>query len=149
MKLMGDIRNRNLRFNLEELEQRKAWEYLQQMDKKKLGSQNQLIVRAIDEFFERYYELEKDPFLETREKEENFMTRIVEGVVRGTKAQMPNLVSAYMMQMVGQMMQGTQAGTNITNPAVKTADSNDDTLTPVETESEMIDNQDLDWEFLG
>ena len=146
---MGDIRNRNLRFNLEELEQRKAWEYLQQMDKKKLGSQNQLIVRSINEFFERYYSLEEDPFLETREKEENFMTRIVEGVVRGTKEQMPNLVSAYMMQVVGQMIQGTQAGTNITIPIVETVESKDDTLTHLEAESEMIDNPDLDWEFLG
>jgi len=149
VKLMPDIRNRNLRFNLEELEQRKAWEYLQQMDKKKLGSQNQLIVRAINEFFERYYELEEDPFLETREKEENFISRIVEGVVRGTKEQMPNLVSAYMMQVVGQMMQGAQAGTNITTQTVMTAESKDDTLTPLDAEPEIIDNPDLDWEFLG
>ena len=68
-----NIRNTNLRFNLEKDLQRKAWEYLQTMDKQEFRSYSQVIALALVEYFDRYYRTQEDPYLETREREERFV----------------------------------------------------------------------------
>ena len=80
--MAANIRNTNLRFNLEKDLQRKAWEYLQTMDKQEFRSYSQVIALALVEYFDRYYRTQEDPYLETREREEQFVNQIVEAVER-------------------------------------------------------------------
>ena len=47
------VHSTNLRFNTEKETQRRAWEYLQGMDKRQFKSYNQVISSALVEYFER------------------------------------------------------------------------------------------------
>lgn len=64
------IRNTNLRFNLDKDQQRKAWEYLQTMDRQNFKSYSQVISLALVDYFDHYYRTQADPYQETREREE-------------------------------------------------------------------------------
>lgn len=71
-----NIRNTNLRFNLDKDVQSRAWQYLQTMDKKKFKSYSQIIAISLVDYFDRYYKKQDDPYLETREREEALLTRL-------------------------------------------------------------------------
>ena len=47
------VHTTNLRFNTEKETQRRAWEYLQGMDKRQFKSYSQVISAALVEYFER------------------------------------------------------------------------------------------------
>lgn len=70
--MQNNIRNTNLRFNLDKEQQRRAWEYLQTMDRQDFKSYSQVISLALVDYFDRYYRTQADPYLETREREELF-----------------------------------------------------------------------------
>ena len=76
--MANNIRSTNLRLNLEKDLQRKAWEYLQAMDKQEFRSYSHAIALALVNFFDRYYRTQEDPYLETREREERFVAQIIE-----------------------------------------------------------------------
>ena len=63
--MQNNIRNTNLRFNLDKAQQRKAWEYLQTMDRQDFKSYSQVISLALVDYFDRYYRTQADPYLET------------------------------------------------------------------------------------
>ena len=65
--MQNHIRNTNLRFNLDKDQQRRAWEYLQTMDRQNFKSYSQVISLALVDYFDRYYRTQADPYLETRE----------------------------------------------------------------------------------
>ena len=69
-----------LRFDLDDEEERKAYNHLQNRDKAEFGSYTKLVVRSVNEFFERRARLEADPYLETREKEDAFIARVLDAV---------------------------------------------------------------------
>ena len=69
-----------LRFDLADEGERKAYDYLQKRDKAEFGSYTKLVVRAINEFFERRLRLKDDPYFETREKEDAFIARVLDTV---------------------------------------------------------------------
>ena len=69
-----------LRFDLADVEERKAYNYLQNRDKAEFGSYTKLVSRAVNEFFERRSRLESDPYFETREKEDAFIARVLDAV---------------------------------------------------------------------
>lgn len=71
--MQNNIRNTNLRFNLGKEQQRRAWEYLQTMDRQDFKSYSQVISLALVDYFDRYYRTQADPYLETREREELFV----------------------------------------------------------------------------
>ena len=77
---MSEIRTTNLRFNLGKEPQRKAWQYLQTMDKSVFKSYNQAVATAVVDYFDRYYQTQDDPYLETRAREEQFVQQIVDAV---------------------------------------------------------------------
>ena len=79
--MQNNIRNTNLRFNLDKEQQRRAWEYLQTMDRQDFKSYSQVISLALVDYFDRYYRTQADPYLETREREELFVKQIVEYIV--------------------------------------------------------------------
>ena len=53
--MQNHIRNTNLRFNLEKDLQRKAWEYLQSMNREEFKSYSHAISLALVDYFDRYY----------------------------------------------------------------------------------------------
>ena len=75
-----DIKPLCLRFDLANEEERKAYEYLQNRDKSEFGSYTKLVVRSVNEFFERRLRLKDDPYFETREKEDAFIARVLDAV---------------------------------------------------------------------
>lgn len=91
--MAANIRNTNLRFNLEKDLQRKAWEYLQTMDKQEFRSYSQVIALALVEYFDRYYRTQEDPYLETREREERFVDQILKAVEKSLEQYLPLFLS--------------------------------------------------------
>jgi len=86
---MSHIFNTVLRLNLDHQEDRKAWEYLQQLDKQKYKSYSKAIIVSINDHFDREQRLRDDPYLETRQKEDEFHQRIEAAVRRGLQAYAP------------------------------------------------------------
>lgn len=121
-----NIRSTNLRFNLDKDVQNRAWQYLQTMDKKKFKSYSQIIAISLVDYFDRYYKKQDDPYLETREREERFVTQIVTAV----ESVMDRTLPVYLA--------GCMAG--IAQIASQTA------VAAIEPEPE---DADLDWDFLG
>ena len=75
---MKQIYTTTLRLNLADEDDRRAYEYLQLMDKKQYRSYSKAIVTAINDHFDRQNRLSSDPYLETREKEDAFLQRVME-----------------------------------------------------------------------
>ena len=69
------IINTNIRLNLNRPEDRRAWEYLQRLDRKKYKSYSRAVVAAVNDHFSRQERLAADPYLETREKEDAFLEK--------------------------------------------------------------------------
>lgn len=78
---MKRIFTTTLRLDLTDDEDRRAWAYLKQMDKKQHRSYSKAIVMAVNAYFERLERLTSDPYLETREKEDAFLQKIQETIV--------------------------------------------------------------------
>lgn len=79
------IINTNIRFNLDNADDRKAYEYLQGMDRKQYKSYTKAVVIALIEHFERQQRLEADSYLETREKEDMFLKKVLDTIEQGLK----------------------------------------------------------------
>lgn len=77
------IINTNIRFNLKKADDRRAWKYLQSMDRSKHKSYSRAVISAINEYFEREQKLADNPFLETQEKEDRFMQKILDTINQG------------------------------------------------------------------
>ena len=121
---MSEVKCTNLRFNLDKPVQRAAWECLQTMDKAQFKSYSQVIALAVVDYFDRLERSKDDPYLETREREEQFVNRIVAAV----ESAMTNALPVYLA--------GCMAGLSKAAPAVPSQ-------TP-EAGAEAID-----WDFLG
>ena len=79
------IINTNIRFNLDNEDDRKAYEYLQDMDRQQYKSYTKAVVIALIEHFERQQRLEADSYLETREKEDIFLQKVLDTIEQGLK----------------------------------------------------------------
>jgi len=78
--------NTNIRLNLNKPEDRQAWEYLQNMDRKKYKSYSRAVVAAINDYFARQDRLANDQFLESREKEDAFLQKILDTIREGLQS---------------------------------------------------------------
>ena len=78
--------NTNIRLNLNRPEDRQAWEHLQNMDRKKYKSYSRAVVAAINDYFARQDRLANDPFLESREKEDAFLQKVLATIREGIQA---------------------------------------------------------------
>ena len=83
---MSKLFNTTLRINLSDPEGLKAWTYLINRDKSRFRSYSDAIIAAVNGYFDREVQLADDPYLETREKEDAFLQRVLETVERGTQA---------------------------------------------------------------
>lgn len=120
-----NIRTTNLRFNLDKPLQNQAWQYLQTMDKQVFKSYSNVIASALVAYFERFYRLQEDPYLETREREDRFVAQIVSEVGKELEKNLP-------VFLAGCMVGRSQA------PA-----GEQDSL------HETVTDDDVDWSFLG
>lgn len=123
-----NIRSTNLRFNLEKEPQRQAWEYLQTMNKAQFKSYSQTVALALVDYFDRYYKSQVDPYFETREREERFVSQIVTAVETAMEKTLPVFFV------------GCMAGLSATMPMQVSA--------LPQTTAENTD-ADVDWDFLG
>ena len=126
--MQNNIRNTNLRFNLNKEQQRRAWEYLQTMDRQNFKSYSQVISLALVDYFDRYYRTQTDPYLETREREELFVKQIVDAVEHSLKQSLPLFLS------------GLTAGMVQREPQIRA---------PFPTPVNAQPDSDVDWDFLG
>ena len=109
--------NKNVRFNTNSESAMQAWSLLHS-DEVKNGfkSQNEFIICAINDYYERYVQKKDDPYLETREKEDAFMERIVSQVTEKILTNLPTLAGMYMMQQQAMLTAGLQnAGMPVMN----------------------------------
>ena len=79
----------NIRFNLEKEADQTAWKYLQQCDKRQYRSYSKAVIAAVNDYFERRGRLDADPYLETREKEDAFLLRVLETIRAGLNQSTP------------------------------------------------------------
>ena len=96
---MSEVKCTNLRFNLDKPVQRAAWECLQTMDKAQFKSYSQVIALAVVDYFDRLEKLQDDPYLETREREERFVSQIVAAVERAMSDALPVYLAGCMTGM--------------------------------------------------
>ena len=84
--MSGNIINTNIRLNLDRDADRKAWEHLQSMDRTQFRSYSRAVVAAVNDFFDRQEIKQADPYLETREKENAFLQKVLDTVERGMRS---------------------------------------------------------------
>ena len=96
--MTGNIRNRNVRFYEEKEADRRAWEILHSEAVRAFPSQNDFIIQAINDFYDRHLAISDDLCLETREKEDAFADRIVEKVEQKVLGNLSQLIGIYLLQ---------------------------------------------------
>ena len=94
----------NIRFNLDKETDRTAWEYLQQRDKWECRSYSKAVIAAVNDYFERRGRLDADPYLETREKEDAFLLRVLETI----RAGLSQMTSSNAADTLLRLLQGVQ-----------------------------------------
>ena len=94
----------NIRFDLEREPDRIAWEYLRQRDKRQYRSYSRAVIAAVNDYFERRGRLAVDPYLETREKEDAFLRRVLETIQTGLN----QVTSTNATDALLQLLQGIQ-----------------------------------------
>ena len=89
--MMKDRRiiNTNIRLDMTREADRRAYERLVAMDRKKYRSYSRLVVMAINEYFERQERLDDDPYLETRAKEDAFLQHVIDTVHEAAQGILP------------------------------------------------------------
>ena len=96
---MSRLFKTTLRINLSEPEGLKAWAYLVNRDKSRYRSYSDAIIAAVNGYFDREQRLADDPYLETREKEDAFMQRVLETVERASQANLLNGLAALLQNV--------------------------------------------------
>lgn len=93
------VKNHNFRFNMEKDNEVRAWEILHSREvKEDFRSQNEFVIAAINDYYDRHLDKKQDPYLESREKEEAFTQSIVKAVEQKVLDNLPGLAAVYMMQ---------------------------------------------------
>lgn len=93
------IWNKNVRFNTNNDVAIQAWDILHSDEvEQDFKSQNEFIICAINDYYERYISKKNDPYLETREKEDAFADRIVEKVERKVLSNLPAMLGLYVVK---------------------------------------------------
>ncbi len=104
--------NTNIRLNLDREADRKAWEYLRNMDRKKYKSYSRAIVTAVNDYFDRQERMKKDHYLETREKEDAFLDKVLTTIEQGLKASSSNNTIANLFQLLNAEQPKTELADN-------------------------------------
>ena len=137
-----------------------AWSLLHSDEvEKEFKSQNEFVICAINDYYERHLQKKNDPYLETREKEDAFVERIVSQVAEKTLANLPTLAGMYLMQQQAVLtagFQSTVAGANAGMPVMPSPANGNGRIKQGHTaeavleesaEEEPEDNEFLDYSF--
>ena len=93
------VKNHNFRFNMDKDKEVRAWEILHSKEvKEDFRSQNEFVIAAINDYYDRHLDKKQDSYLESREKEEAFTQNIVNAVEQKVLDNLPGLAAMYMMQ---------------------------------------------------
>lgn len=124
---MSDIKYITVRFNLNNPIHLKAWEHIRNIDNDTYKSYSEAAVIAIADYFDRKCKLEKDPYFETRQKEDDFVNKIVAAVGERLDKAIPNFILSCLANFA-------------------TAK-----FTPLEDvkQENTSENTEIDWDFLG
>ena len=93
------VRTTCFRFNMENPEHAKAWNYLHNFDKDKIKSTNVAAITAVNDYFDRMGRLADNPYFETRQREERFVEQIVSEVGKAFIAEMPKFLASLMLSL--------------------------------------------------
>ena len=104
--------NTNIRLNLDREADRKAWEYLRNIDRKKYKSYSRAIVIAVNDYFDRQERMKKDHYLETREKEDAFLDKVLTTIEQGLKASSSNNTITNLLQLLNAEQPKTELADN-------------------------------------
>ena len=96
---MSKVLTTCFRFNMENPEHAKAWDYLHNYDKDKIKSTNVAAITAVNDYFDRMGRLADDPYFETRQREERFVEQIVSEVGKAFIAEMPKFLASLMLSL--------------------------------------------------
>lgn len=135
------IKNTNIRLNLLEPEDRRAWEYLQTMDRKEYKSYSRAVVAAVNDYFTRKAKLDADPYLETRKKEDDFLEKVLEAVEKGARESMPMVMMGNLVSLLGQSV--SQNPLDMDHAMPQTKDGNKDMDVLQDTEESVDDALDF------
>ncbi|MCD8116184.1 MAG: hypothetical protein LUE21_03545 [Oscillospiraceae bacterium] len=100
---MKRIFTTTVRLNLDDEDDRRAFEHLQRLDKRQYRSYSKAVVAAVNTYFDRQEQLAADPYLETREKEDAFLEKI-EQTIRSSLRDSAPLGAGSLLQL----LQGAQ-----------------------------------------
>ena len=147
---MSKVLTTCFRFNMENPEHAKAWDYLHNFDKDKIKSTNVAAITAVNDYFDRMGKLADDPYFETRQREERFVEQIVNEVGKAFIAEMPKFLASLMLSLNrGYPMQAVPVGTEDTrgyagdgNPSAAEGLGSADN-------SENDDYSGIDFDFIG
>ena len=115
------IINTNIRLDMTRGADRRAYERLTSMDRKKYKSYSRLIVIAVNEYFERQERLEDDPYLETRAKEDAFLQRVIDTIREAAQGILP-------LGLLSGIMQAVQATPSASGESYDAEESADEAL---------------------
>ena len=121
MRKERKIINTNIRLNLCDEQDRQAWEYLQTMDRQKYKSYTKAVVAALNDYFEREYRNEEDPYLETREKEDTFLERVETAIRDGVKESVPMAMAKNLFELLTPFVKESAGEKELSNLAKETA----------------------------
>ena len=147
---MSKVLTTCFRFNMDNPEHAKAWDYLHNFDKDKIKSTNVAAITAVNDYFDRMGRLADDPYFETRQREERFVEQIVSEVGKAFIAEMPKFLASLMLSLNrGYPMQAVSVGTE--NSRGYAGDGN---LSAAEgfgnaDNSENDDYSGIDFDFIG
>ncbi len=147
---MSKVLTTCFRFNMDNPEHAKAWDYLHNYDKDKIKSTNVAAITAVNDYFDRMGKLADDPYFETRQREERFVQQIVSEVGKAFIAEMPKFLASLMLSLNrGYPMQAVSVGTENSrgyaedgNPSATVGFGNADN-------SENVDYSGIDFDFIG
>ncbi len=97
---MKDTEQKTVRFYANNPKHKEAWEYLHQLDKDICSSQQDFIIDAINSYYHKLADLKDDPYLETREREEEFIKRITHGVMEQLTSDLPKVVGGFLIGLL-------------------------------------------------
>lgn len=127
------------RFNLDNPEHARAWNYLHNFDKDRVKSGNTAVVKAVNEYFDRMQKFTNDPYFETRQREERFVEQIVSEVGKAFIAEMPKFLASLMLSLnAGYPIPTPQQAVSVGTENRSNADDGDNT-----------DYSDIDLDFIG
>lgn len=144
------VRTTCFRFNMENPEHAKAWDYLYNFDKDKIKSTNVAAITAVNDYFDRMGRLADDPYFETRQREERFVEQIVSEVGKAFIAEMPKFLASLMLSLNrGYPMQAVPVGTEDTRGYARDGNPSAAEGFGSVDNSENDDYSGIDFNFIG